>query len=294
MLENFHLAAIVRDGSQTSLWQILLDGNLQDSLARNWGTQYDRFVDEIQEIDFNAGYKPERHERFRLTDYKPPSWIAEESSLTIPTLRMFGSNEASINSVKGIVAFARNAKSEEVVLFQNFTPSHVIRPSRFLLPVLENGTYTTVKRPGLNLSEELSAVYHPAENRLLFRNFRSVNAFLPIEEFYEEASEQEIRAILDHDLLMPEDPDALAVGASQWSRKRFAMLRNSGILDMLAAEQIKSRSPGHTSIKVVNGKIVFPSDKSEAKKLLQFLNEELFKGPLTDMLYETNSKRQAD
>ena len=43
-----------------------------------------------------------------------------------------------------------------------------------------------------------------------------------------------------------------------------------------------------------NGKIVFPSDKSAVKKILQFLNEELFRGAITETLYETNSKRQAD
>ena len=31
-----------------------------------------------------------------------------------------------------------------------------------------------------------------------------------------------------------------------------------------------------------------------AKKLLQFLNEELFRGAITETLYETNSKREAD
>ena len=39
-------------------------------------------------------------------------------------------------------------------------------------------------------------------------------------------------------------------------------------------------------------KIVFPTDKSESKKLLQFFNEE--RGAITDTLYETNSKRKAD
>lgn len=42
------------------------------------------------------------------------------------------------------------------------------------------------------------------------------------------------------------------------------------------------------------GKIVFPADPPAAKELLQFLNEELYKGQITDTLFETNSKREAD
>ena len=48
------------------------------------------------------------------------------------------------------------------------------------------------------------------------------------------------------------------------------------------------------SITVRKGKIVFPADKSAARKLLQFLVEERFRGAMTETLYETNSKRKAD
>lgn len=47
-------------------------------------------------------------------------------------------------------------------------------------------------------------------------------------------------------------------------------------------------------IQVAEDKIVFPADKAAAKRLLLFLNEELFRGAITDQVYETNSKRVAD
>ena len=72
------------------------------------------------------------------------------------------------------------------------------------------------------------------------------------------------------------------------------MLKESGILDQYSVMEIQSRSSEHNvSINVANGKIVFPADKAEAKKVLQFLNEELYRGPITETLYETNSKREA-
>ncbi len=293
MLENFQLTAIIKQGGQTCLFQIPLLQALQQNLAETWQDQYDTFTAEIQEIDFNAGYQPESHERFRLLGYEPPDWISAETSQTVPGLEAIGKDDKLIDTIKSIVAFARDGQGDELMLFQNFSRSRVIRPGRFLF--LQNNTYKTMQRPGLTLDGKLSAVYRPGDKKLLFQNFRTVNTFLPLADFYEEASEQQIREVLSHELLAPEEPDKLATGANQWFRKRFAMLRDSGVLDQYSAKQIKQRSKGYdVQIKISNGKIVFPEEKAAAKKLLQFLNEEIFRGAITETLYETNSKREAD
>ncbi|MBH0197417.1 MAG: DUF4868 domain-containing protein, partial [Nitrospira sp.] len=242
---------------------------------------------------FSGPFLPEKDERFRLNEYELPEWLRKESSLTIQNLDAVSTNVHFIDSIKSMVAFARNEQNQEVILFQRFSRSHVIKPGSFLF--LQNDTYETVQRPGLTLDDKLSALYVPAQRRLLFHNFRTANSFLPLADFYEEASEQEIREVLKHERLAPEDSETLAVDANQWFRKRFAMLRDSKILDKHTAKQLKARSKGYeVNVQVKANKIVFPADKSEAKRLLQFLNEELFRGPITETLYETNSKREAD
>ncbi len=292
MLENFQLVAIIRQGSETRLRRIPLHQGLQDTLAASWQEQYVAFVSDAVEIDFNAGYQPEERERFRLKDYELPDWLAAEDSQSVPALDAITSDDALLDATKGIAAFARN-DGVEVMLFQNFSRSHVIRPGRFLF--LQNNTYETAQRPGLTLDSKLCAIYTPTDHKLLFHNFRTVNTFLPLADFYEEASEEQIREVLAHERLAPENADALASEANQWFRKRFAMLRDSGVLDAYSAKQIQRRSKGYdVEIHVSNGKIIFPAERAAAKKLLQFLNEELFRGAITDKLFETNSKREAD
>jgi hypothetical protein len=293
MLHNFQLAAIVKQGAQMRLQRVPMHQTLQQKLATTWGVQLDAFLNEAQEIAFDAGYQPEEHERFALYDFVPPGWLAGESSANIGDLDPINLDEAFIAFIKGIAGFARDANGDELVLFQNFSRSHVIRPGTFLL--LRNGTYETTEGPGLTLDTKLAAVHFPIEQKLLFRNFRTVNTFLPLGNFYEEASEQQIREILAHDKLAPENVDAMAIESNQWFRKRFAMLRDSGVLDQYTAKQIQGRSKGYdVEIHVQKGRIVFPEDRPAAKKLLQFLNEELFMGAITETLYETNSKREAD
>ncbi|MEQ8484963.1 MAG: DUF4868 domain-containing protein [Pseudomonadales bacterium] len=293
MLENFQLAAIVKQGGSIRLLRIPLHRALQDELAASWFAQYEAFVNDVDEIDFNAGYQPEAHERFRLQGYVLPNWLAEETSHSVAELDAVTADDALLESTRGIAGFARNADGEELMLFQNFSRSHVIRPGRFLF--LQNNTYETTQRAGLTLDSRLSAVLLRASNTLLFRNFRTVNTFLPLAQFYEEASEHEIRDILNHERLAPEDVDALAAHSNQWFRKRYAMLRDSGVLDNYTAHEIRDHSADYeVDIRVVDERIVFPADRREAKRLLQFLNEEIFRGAITETLYETNSKREAD
>jgi len=292
MLENFQLAAIVKQGGQTRLLRIPMHQALQGALATSWDAQYEAFVEDIDEIAFNAGYQPEAHERFILPNIELPEWLATEDSQSVTDLDAITNDDALLDTTKGIAAFARK-DGAEIILFQNFSRSHIIRPGRFLF--LQNNTYESTQRPGLTLDNKLSAVYRPGDQTLLFHNFRTVNTFLPLADFYKEASEQEIRGVLDHDLLAPEDEDALAVNANQWFRKRFAMLRDSGILDNYTAQQIREHSAGYeVDVVVQDERITFPADKREAKRLLQFLNEEIFRGAITETLYETNSKREAD
>lgn len=292
MLEYFQLVAIVRQAKQTRLLRIPLHQALQDELARSWAGQYEAFADGVDEIDFNAGYTPESHERFRLYNYRLPDWLSGESSQTVGNLDAITNDDDLFDSTRGLAAFARD-EGAEIVLFQNFSRSHVIRPGRFLF--LQNNTYETTGRPGLTLDNKLSAAYLGADQKLLFHNFRTVNTFLPLEDFYEEASAEQIREVLNHESLTAEDVDAMAVHSNQWFRKRFAMLRDSGMLDRYTVRQIQQRSRGYdVDVRIRGGKIVFPADKAAAKKLLQFLNEEIFRGAITETLYETNSKREAD
>ncbi|WP_353220779.1 Kiwa anti-phage protein KwaB-like domain-containing protein [Salinisphaera sp. S4-8] len=293
MLDNFQLAVIVKSGMARQLYRVPLHQGLQKELAADWQGQLAEFLNDIQEVGFDAGYTPEAHERFLLEEYVCPEWLSGEDSESAHELPSINESEEALDAVVGVVAFTSDDDGTELVLFQNFNRAHVIRPGRYLL--LEGNAYRTTEQPGLSLEKKLSAVFLPEEAKLLFLNFRTVNTFLPLAEFYEEAAEQDILEILNHELLLAEDPIALATSANQWFKKRFAMLRDSGLLDRYSAQQIVDHSRGYEiNIAVDEGKIVFPSDRTEAKRLLQFLNEEIFRGAITETLYETNSKREAD
>jgi hypothetical protein len=292
MLSNFHLAALTRIKSQSGCFRIPMHRSLQNSLSEAWERQLQEFSDDIEEIELDMGYTPEVKERFRLTNFSLSEPLAGITSQTISNEESIAKHEEFLESIKAIVAFCRDKNKTELLLFQNFTRSSVIKPGHFLF--LARNTYESANSPALALDNKLAAVLFVKEKKLLFHSFRVTNTFLSLADYSEEASEEEIREVLKHKSFAAEDIEELAANASQWFRKRFAMLKRSQTLEDFTPEQIKKRSEGYdVIINLKNGKIVFPSDFAAAKRLLQFLNEELYRGPITDTLYETNSKRKA-
>ena len=294
MLNNFHLVAIVLKRTR-KLRQIPMSRDVQDKLAENWQSQYDKFVREIEEIPFDPSYKPDNHQRFCEHDYELPKWLEKENSLTVSGLNRIG--QAEICKIKGIMAFARNEHNQELMLFQNFKRFQVIDTDSIRSLFLRDDTYTNVGTPGFTLDNKLSAIYHSTGRKLLFRSFHNVNIFLPLSEYFREASEEEIREILSHELLSPENLEASAANPSPSFRKKYALLKQSGVLDRFTARQIQSLSEGYDvsiELSADNEKVVFPSKKSDALKLLGFLNDDYVRGAVTGIPYITNSKRKMD
>lgn len=297
MLEHLHLVALLKERNQLTLRRIPLVGELQAVLTEKWQGQLDNFLLEAQEIDFDPGYTPEAHERFCLDEFELPEVVAAEHSGSVRHLEQIDMQGAEPSRIKAILGFARQDDGSEVLLIQSFSKSHIINPGQFLFFTRNN--FESSDTPALSLSDQLTAVYYPAQQKLLFRNYRAANAIFNLADFYKEATEEDIKAILAHEKLAPVNVDALSKDASQWFCKRFAMLKDSEILDQYTVAQIIQHSNGYDldiQIDLATGqeRIVFPAEKAPAKKLLQFLNEELFIGAITEQLFETNSKRVAD
>lgn len=297
MFSDFQLAAIVVEKSKSKIYRIPLHQELQDQIKLDWWYQYNEFTHLFEKVRFHAGYSVDDDEVFYINDFSLPAYLAKESTHSIALLEPIGANDDLLLSIKSIAAFATLEGGEQIQLFQTFSKSHVISPKRFLF--LEKNTYVTSESPSLTLDRKISALFNPSTKELMFRNFRAINTFLPLTDFYSEASEEQITMILDHKNISAEDPKALARDASQWFRTRFAMLKDSGILDKFEPAYIVEHAKScNINIKLDSSKgtdrFVFPSNKTEAKKVLQFLNEEIYRGPITDSLFETNSKRTAE
>lgn len=258
-------------------------------MGMDWRKQYEDFTNEIEEVSFSAGYTPTEEERFIIPDFGLPPWLS--SLVPEDTSRLSPLADTDLFSVAGMIGILPDHEPT-VLLFQDFSRSKVISSKTLWWA---KTAYAQLGKPALVLARKLSAVYYRSERRLVFLNFRTVNSFLPLLDRYWEASEEQIRTTLQNPLFDAEDVDAIARRTTQWFARRFAILAESRILEELTAAEVTTKAKQfNVSVTQRNGKIVFPADRGAAKRLLQFLCEEVFLGPITDIVYETNSKKRVE
>ena len=241
MFDDFQLAAVVKFGrNDPRVFRIPMSAGLQYELSSAWHELYVAFVDRFQ-IPFDPGYQPDETQAFVVSPYALPDWLILEDIESVREAEIVPNEELVFRSIRCVVAFARDPEREEqVLLFQNFTQSKIIKPS-WRSMVFFQDMYQPSERHGLQLGEVLSAVFlgNPHEGELLFPKVREVNTYLPMEEHYREATEAEIRQVLSHPRLLVEDQDEIVGMCSQWYARRFSMLNDSGVLDNYEAEQLR-------------------------------------------------------
>ena len=291
MIKNFHLAGIINEKGESKLQRISLRGSTQVVLTRRWGEQYKTFITQ-EEKDFETSYTLAGGECFRICHYTLRDPLAGKNSENIEEAEVAVINNIPASSIKGLVAFARDDKDNELMLFQNFSRGQILEPGSILHP--EGNSHKIIRDKTLRLNNKLTAVYSSEDGKLLFDSFHYAKTFLELSDYYYEASDGDIRALLNHNLFICEDEKKILKNANQYMRRRFAILKDSDILERLSAEYVQEKVAEHKlpiPIQVRCGKLVFPTENNDAKVVLQFLNEEIYQGALTGEYYETNSKR---
>lgn len=290
------LLALLQRGRKREVRRLVMDQNLQREIAAIFAEQGSLLLQPDRErIPFDAGYRPDDDEVFIIKNYKVPREL-QDAIGNVQSVEKLVLTTSDPPPIKALVAVEQSTDHDKSprIYFQHFTPSRVIHPRRSLF--FSGGTFELSSNPGITLGSRMAAVH--LDHDLVFADFRSVNAFLDLADYFKEASKEEIVSILTTSFATKE-PQKIAGNTTQWARKRFAMLRESDVLTKFNPTQIATEARKcHVTIetKQVDGKdrIVYPDDVKAARKLLQFLNEELYRGPLSQQLYETNSKRAAE
>ncbi len=131
------------------------------------------------------------------------------------------------------------------------------------------------------------------KTKLLFESYKNVQMFLDLTRYFEEATDDDIRAVLAEEIFEVEDEQRVLDSADSVMRKQLALVRNSGILERLDPYRAQSEAEKFgVEVGVRGERIRFPQDRKEAKPLLNFLLERYYEGPITGDRYATNSQRR--
>jgi len=274
--------------------RVPIEGDLQQEVSAEIDGQVEKLApDDVEIIPYEPGYKPE-DEIFVIKKYPAPGYL-KKALETPDALPMLTDEELSEGMVKALFGVEISKRANPfTVAFQNFDGGQVLRRGHRIL-FLDQKTFQKSERTGLKIGTKVSAVLRGSD--LLFQSEVLVRRYLELDEYFEEATDDEIDDLLSHDAFAPSDHQAFMDLADWPSRRKITSILRRGILDKVPPETIAQtgrefRVEVETTVVDGQRRIVVPHEKKAIKRLLRLLDDDLLESPLTDSKYQVTSKRK--
>lgn len=181
---------------------------------------------------------------------------------------------------------------EGSLLFQMFTSGNLLHCKYVVKFLQEEHTFNRLTEKAFIINNKIQAIHK--DGKLYFKSFPSASKIFDLSAYMVEATTTEVNDFGNKDNVNV-DVDWLAAHANNKTRRLIKMVSTSGTLDtfmeMDARKRIKIANSVNVDITIQDGKLVLPSSVSKVNKILEFLNEDVYKGLITDNIFRTNSKR---
>ncbi|WP_297522141.1 Kiwa anti-phage protein KwaB-like domain-containing protein [Thermococcus sp.] len=286
-------------GEGSAIKRIVMERNLQETLTEALKRKMDAFipVDPDKIIDFteNPGYKPDPDEVFVIEKFNVPHHI--KNSIENPR-RFHKLTESDYDKIKAIYwgEYTKDDKSGEKsyrIAFQIFDSRRIIGRHLGKYAIFyghETNTFEQVDHKLLVINERLDALYE--NGKLYFKSFYNAKRIFgdQISEYYREATDAEVKKFGNDLFGNPNIPEDFL--DSQARKFIFWIIKNNSSFEYQKIVE-KGKDFGLTLTTDDNtGKLVLPKAKREFKQLLRLLNSDMYKSPITEEKFVTNSKRK--
>ncbi|AJJ21263.1 Kiwa anti-phage protein KwaB-like domain-containing protein [Yersinia intermedia] len=291
------LFAITDSEIPTRIIKIDIDAPAQTLVETLFRTQKSEFLnDEVEEIEFCASYNVQDGEVFSINQFDDEIGIvnAIERPDAVP---VWDPDDVSVHYFKALFTGepASNGNATQVWL-QCFDRRQIINNEKsFFQVVTQPGNRFSVStRPGFSLSDRLTAIL--IGDKLLFKSFFMLRRFFNMEEYFNEATREDLANFIGDDIFHVENAENFMIFADSAIKKKVSLIINSGILNDQPIDNLiecAQKIGYQLGITNVNGddKITMPNSKREVKQLLYFLDQGYFNSIITNELMLTNSKR---
>lgn len=268
-----------------------LTQELQEELKALFGGQRQAFMEGIADtIEFDGRYKPDEGELLVIKNFADVDGLAAAVANPI-AIEQFDPKVHSLDSIKAL--FTGDPDGAGRVLIQLFESRRLIATKNIAM-FFSGNTFQRMSDSGLTLDNKLLAVLEG--NDLKFQSFHFLRRVFELDDYFKEATSVEIKAFANHEKLAADDPAAFEATAGNLVRRKIALILQSGVLDKYTPQQIVATAQTFKlDIKTTKeGKIALPTNATELRRLLRFLDEDYYESPLSQTQYVSNSKRVAD
>lgn len=272
--------------------RLQIERGLQDQLSDMFLQASGQFTsDDLEVVPFGRfAFEPDETQVWTIEEFELPQHLrgAVQEPLACPAL---AAGDAIGIGLKAVVA---SFPDDGALVFQVIDRRRVLEP-RGLTMILDDGTFRRIREPGLQLSDKAHVILQGQELR--FRSAYWARRVFDISTFYIEATEEEVDAwIARDDLAFECDVDVYRERMSQWERKRIGFILSSGILEQVDVPVIRERAREYgldlgIAEDGAEERLIIPENATERRDLIKFLEEDYYRGPLTNSPFVANSKK---
>ena len=243
-----------------------------------------------QVVTFDPGYKLHDDECFEIHDFPINDDLIGFCRQPLAAERVEAADFASL-PINGIVGYDFSAGQRKLI-FQNFDSRRVLIPGRrfALLPMADASTFRQLTRPVLLLDANITAVW---DNGVLkFKSFHLAKQLFDLSAYFTEATDEQIAQLTSHSRLCCADSVRFTNACTTWSRTKIALILRGGILDRTTGDIIRDAAAAvEYPVQMDGDRVVLPEEKGELRALLQFLDEDIYRGPISQRKLLSSGKR---
>ena len=269
-----------------------LTQELQAEIAAVFEHQLKSFLNGIDTVvPFDGRYRPEEGELLAIEEYQDIDGLAHAVANPL-TVDQFDPQVHSFDGMKALFTQHIDGGTPRI-LIQLFENRRLIA-NKGLTMFFSDNTFKRMSESGLTLDTRLLAVLEG--NQLKFQSFHFLGRVFDMSDYFKEATAEEVKDFASHEKLAVENLANFLADASAPVRKKITLILQSGVLDNFTTAQIVAAAQTFkVDIKTTDdGRISLPTNSTELRRLLRFLDEDYYESPLTQTHFVSNSKRVAD
>lgn len=256
-------------------------------------TQFQAFMNGIEQtIPFDGRYTPDPGELLAIENFQDVDGMLDAVANPLG-VDQFVPQAHPLESIKALFSGVQMDNGAWRVLIQCFENRRLIATKGFTL-FYSGNTFQKMTDAGLALDTKLLAVLEGTS--LKFQSFHFLRRALDVSEHFNEATQEEMQAFAGHEKLHVDNLQQFLNGANTVIRRKIALIKQSGVLENFTTEQIVGTAQTfNVQIQTTgDGKIVLPTNPTQLRRLLRFLDEDYYESPLSQTRFLSNSKRVAD
>jgi hypothetical protein len=190
--------------------------------------------------------------------------------------------------IKALFTAVGNGANKRLLL-QNFGPQQML--SSQLAFLHDGNVFRRLTEPAFSLGTQLVATINSVGD-VRFKSYSMLRRILDITPVFRQATDIDLTSFCGHASLVVADTPGFIASADEGVRKLVYMVNKVNVLGNHSVADIQNMAAAiGFQITVANGQIEVPADRRGIKSLCSFLLNKVYRGPIDQQLFITNSNR---